>query len=163
MRDPQPYAYSPLGANSIRLLNLGITDGTSITLKAVNINEAPQYFALSYAWDAQSDTVPIEVNGQGFSVSSDLADAILRLRGFGLDEMDLKNRVEWVWIDKICINQEDLMERSEQVQIMNVIYSQAIKTLIWLGPDGDECSDVWQLIEQIYGIYTLYRTEHEGV
>ncbi|KAI0855014.1 HET domain-containing protein [Xylaria cubensis] len=119
----------------------------------VNINEAPPYFALSYAWDIQTKILPIEVNRQGFSVSSSLADAILRLQRLTVDDSSLNGRVEWVWIDKICINQEDLSERSKQVQMMNKVYSQAIRTVVWLGPDGDVCSPAWQLIDQIYGIF----------
>ncbi|KAI0103385.1 HET domain-containing protein [Nemania sp. FL0031] len=157
MGDASSHAYSTLQANSIRLINLGLTEGLSITLQTINIKETPPYFALSYAWDAQSNTVPIEVNGQIFSISLDLAEAILRLRTFRVDDFGLNNRVEWVWIDKICINQEDFAERSNQVQIMNLIYARAIRTLIWLGADGDACSGAWQLVDQIYGIF---RTEN---
>ncbi|GAW20849.1 hypothetical protein ANO14919_103610 [Xylariales sp. No.14919] len=153
MGGPLPYMYSPLGASSIRLLNLSITDNLSMSLKTVNINEAPPYFALSYAWEVQSSIVPIKINGRTFSVSSGLADAILRLRRLRVDDLALNNGDVWVWIDRICINQEDLSERSKQVGIMNVIYSQAIRTLIWLGPDGETCSGAWKLIDQVYDVF----------
>jgi hypothetical protein len=40
----------------------------------------------------------------------------------------------WVlWIDAICINQEDDKERGHQVAIMRDVYSRAIEVLIWLG------------------------------
>ncbi|KIM95698.1 hypothetical protein OIDMADRAFT_171156 [Oidiodendron maius Zn] len=39
----------------------------------------------------------------------------------------------WAWIDQVCINQEDLVERNSQVQIMDQIYFTATFTLIWLG------------------------------
>ncbi|KAI0543566.1 HET domain-containing protein [Xylaria curta] len=148
-----PYAYSPLVANSIRLISFNVTGGLSVTLKTVNIDEVPPYFALSYAWDIQTKIIPIEVNRQRFSVSLSLADAILWLRRLIVDDFSLNDGVEWVWIDKICINQEDLSERSKQVQIMNLVYSQAIRTVIWLGPDGDACSPAWHLIDQIYDIF----------
>jgi hypothetical protein len=41
--------------------------------------------------------------------------------------------VAFCWIDQLCINQEDLQERSEQVQFMREIYTKAIRTLVWLG------------------------------
>ncbi|KAH8745838.1 hypothetical protein F5883DRAFT_654380 [Diaporthe sp. PMI_573] len=69
MGNPRPYAYSPLVADSIRLLSLRTTDGSSGTLKTVNLNEAPPYFALSYAWGVQARDVPLEVNGQMLSMS----------------------------------------------------------------------------------------------
>lgn len=63
--------------------------------------------------------------------------------------------VKWVWIDKLCINQDDLLERSQQIQLMNSIYSQATQTLIWLGTDYSVCSMAWPLIDQIYNILQI--------
>lgn len=40
---------------------------------------------------------------------------------------------EYIWIDAICINQEDLEERSIQVARMYSIYDNAQSVLIWLG------------------------------
>ncbi|KKZ66358.1 hypothetical protein EMCG_07859 [[Emmonsia] crescens] len=41
----------------------------------------------------------------------------------------------WVWIDQICINQEDLEERATQVTMMDQIYRKAQYTLVWLGAE----------------------------
>lgn len=153
MADPLPYAYSPLAANSIRLLGLSVTYCDSDTLKVFNLDEAPSYFALSYAWGTQTTLVPIRVNGQMFLVSPSLTDAIQRLRELVFDDSASDTLVKWVWIDRICINQDDLSERSKQVQMMGLIYSQAIRTLIWLGSDVDGCSTVWSLIDKIYYIF----------
>ena len=38
-----------------------------------------------------------------------------------------------LWVDALCINQKDLIERNEQVPKMNRIYSQASCVLIWVG------------------------------
>lgn len=58
-------------------------------------------------------------------VGINLRTALLNLR-------DLQNS-RILWIDAICINQEDLDERSVQVAIMGDIYRQARRTVIWLG------------------------------
>jgi len=42
-----------------------------------------------------------------------------------------------VWIDAICINQDNLDERSQQVSLMTDIYSKARRVIIWLGEDWD--------------------------
>ncbi|OJD17456.1 hypothetical protein AJ78_02427 [Emergomyces pasteurianus Ep9510] len=42
---------------------------------------------------------------------------------------------DWVWIDQICINQEDLEERATQVTMMDQIYQKAQYTLLWLGAE----------------------------
>jgi hypothetical protein len=40
-----------------------------------------------------------------------------------------------IWIDAICINQDSIDERTCQVRIMDRVYRQAAKVLIWLGPE----------------------------
>ena len=38
-----------------------------------------------------------------------------------------------LWIDALCINQDNISERSAQVQLMDKIYQQASRVLIYLG------------------------------
>jgi hypothetical protein len=47
------------------------------------------------------------------------------------------NRTMVVWADAICINQNDRIERSQQVSIMRAIYEGARSVLVWLGPHGN--------------------------
>lgn len=49
---------------------------------------------------------------------------------FGADDL--------IWADAICINQNDIDEKSAQVSMMDRIYSRATFVLAWLGPDDDE-------------------------
>jgi hypothetical protein len=44
-----------------------------------------------------------------------------------------------LWIDALCINQEDIAERNVQVQRMGNIYQTAKGVLIWLGEASDDC------------------------
>ncbi|QIX02028.1 hypothetical protein AMS68_007545 [Peltaster fructicola] len=46
-----------------------------------------------------------------------------------------------IWIDAICINQEDSDEKVEQIARMNEIYSKAHSVTIWLGPGDDKTRD----------------------
>ncbi|VTO88525.1 unnamed protein product [Fusarium graminearum] len=46
----------------------------------------------------------------------------------------LERKTEWIWIDQICINQDDKTERAIQVDMMKRIYSTSMGTIIWLGP-----------------------------
>jgi hypothetical protein len=39
-------------------------------------------------------------------------------------------------VDAICINQKNLVERSQQVQIMGIVYARAFCRLAWLGPES---------------------------
>lgn len=42
-----------------------------------------------------------------------------------------------MWIDALCINQEDLDERSHQVLLMKDVFSLAWRVVIWLGEDDE--------------------------
>lgn len=39
----------------------------------------------------------------------------------------------WIWIDALCINQYDLLEKARQIQALYVIFKRAKRTLVWLG------------------------------
>lgn len=43
-----------------------------------------------------------------------------------------------LWIDAVCINQSDLVEKAQQVDVMGSIYTAASRTIIWLGPQTSE-------------------------
>jgi hypothetical protein len=149
------YSYSPLAVHSIRLfsLNDNTSDALSGTLKTIKLDAAPPYFTLSYAWGTQKQDIPIRVDGQVLYVSPSLAVALQRLQELVAGGSVSNIRVKWVWIDRICINQDNISERSEQVQLMGSIYSKAIRTLVWLGPEFGACSAAWLLIDQIYDVF----------
>jgi hypothetical protein len=132
-----PFQYQPLSASEpeIRLIrvrgrNHSYTDiGYSLDCELfhVRIEELPPYKCLSYTWGSASDRVySILVNGQDFKVRKNLWRALKRLQ--------LENEELLIWIDAICINQQDNHERSEQVKMMRKIYETADETYVWLGP-----------------------------
>jgi hypothetical protein len=57
-----------------------------------------------------------------------------------------------MWIDAICINQADLVERGEQVQLMDSIYRQAASVVVWLGPASKNSSAAFRLIRQLHTV-----------
>lgn len=54
--------------------------------------------------------------------------------GAALPYLRLKDRDRVLWIDAICVNQQNLEERSQQVERTAEIYSKASKVVAWLGP-----------------------------
>ena len=58
-----------------------------------------------------------------------------------------------LWVDAICINQEDLVERAHQVLLMREIYHVASRVVIWLGEpsrsDDDELGCILELKQYI--------------
>ena len=53
------------------------------------------------------------------------------------------------WIDALCINQNDIDERNEQVKRMRDMYKQAFITLIWLGQGADDSDQAIDLLDSI--------------
>ncbi|KAJ9647155.1 hypothetical protein H2199_002141 [Coniosporium tulheliwenetii] len=103
------------------------------TLSKASLSDKPVYGALSYVWGDPSVTTPIIVNGVEVQVTTNLDSA---LRHICQERFPLI-----LWVDAICINQEDLAERSQQVQLMGKIYSQAEGVMVWLG-EAAEKSDL---------------------
>ena len=103
---------------------------------------APQpltYVALSYTWGSPADTTLIEVNGEQWVVRKNLEAALRALR-----EKRLLHQGCAVWVDALCINQNDLLERREEVGRMRSIYKDAKAVAMWLGEEGnDGAQAIW--------------------
>jgi hypothetical protein len=143
-----------LVGNTVRLLSLDKSKSRTVSgiLKTVSLSDVPHYFCLSYTWGTQSEDVEIHIDGQVLYVTPSLVEMLQRLQDLKTEGSIPDLELEWIWIDRLCINQEDINERSEQVRCMGKIYSQAIRTIVWVGPDLKQCSSAWRLIEQIYCI-----------
>ena len=94
-------------------------------LETRTFTSKPSYQALSYTWGAGSASEMIYINGQPFLVRENLHNALVHLRN--------QNEPRHVWVDAICINQHDLLERNYQVSIMTFIYTRAHRVIVWLG------------------------------
>ena len=142
-----------------------------------------QYQALSYTWGYEDATekVWIQTGGQStqpsrrilrstgreegesnrtFYVRPNLSDALRHLRNYsGSSPQQSSGRPQTlvIWIDYICINQEDNDEKSAQVRMMANIYKRAESVLIWLGREGEESDMAMDLILR------LPDQEHQGM
>jgi len=88
------------------------------------------YEALSYCWGDTTIKTPIICNGARLDVTQSLKVALQHLRN--------EKEVRVLWIDAICINQSDLIEREQQVENMREIYEKAVRILVWLGEAVDD-------------------------
>jgi hypothetical protein len=61
----------------------------------------------------------------------------------------LEKRESDIWIDAVCINQQDMKERGEQVRIMDKIYTKAAHTIIWLGRADEYTTAAAKTIERV--------------
>lgn len=149
------YQYEPLdeAKKEIRLMTLlsGKIDEpirvvlTTTPFPANGISPDPVFEALSYVWGPKENSPQIQVeSGQSqgsLSVTQNLAQALPYLR------YPDQNRI--LWIDAICVNQQDLKERSKQVQRMGDIYSHAPRVVIWLGIEEENSSHALGLLSSL--------------
>jgi len=129
------FKYKPIGLEgpAFRLLRLLKGDDDLIQGQLFDSKLPPpasleyvrDYAALSYTWGSKSRPCEIMINGSIMTVTK---NAYLALRDLRYQE---KDRI--LWIDALCINQNDDKERGEQVQQMGSIYSKAERVIIWLG------------------------------
>ena len=97
-----------------------------------------KFEALSYTWGDASHSSSILLKGQGFRVTKNLEAALRNLRPLLRTGDDVGTNNSYLWVDAICINQQDLRERSEQVLQMPKIYQAAATTIVWLGEVSDQ-------------------------
>ncbi|KAF3763584.1 hypothetical protein M406DRAFT_233130, partial [Cryphonectria parasitica EP155] len=116
--------------DEIRILSLlpgRPNDAVETTISVACLDDDPYYEALSYVW---GDSRPefcrwIRVDGQKRWVTQNLWAALRRLR-----RTDEERKL---WVDALCINQKDDVEKSHQVAMMSQIYSKTAMCLAWLG------------------------------
>lgn len=123
-----------------RLLTVLPTHGRriEISIEIHRRDSAPPYEALSYTWGTQQYDQTIWCMGESLRVTKNCKRALraLRARRRASEEYPEAERKghQYVWIDAICINQKDSVERSAQVANMAEIFRNAYGTIIYLGP-----------------------------
>lgn len=137
------YRYKPLGALQFRLVRVLPRTMSRIKCELVphSLEDPPDYIAISYAWGDTDDQKKIQLEGVDIPVSASLHGALFALRA--------KKESVLVWIDALSIDQQNREERTQQVQLMTDIYSNATSVAIWLGPEADNSNLAMQALIDI--------------
>lgn len=141
--------FKPLGQQSreIRLVRINCTstllecnneqDETPLQLHlAHKSRDETEYIALSYVWADVDNPVEVIINGAAVPLFRNLWEALRQLRR--------QHVISWLWIDAVCINQRDKVEKSWLVNDMRSIFEEAQAVYHWLGPashDSDFAMD----------------------
>lgn len=140
----QIYQQLPLAPGTTRLLDLDratdITAPLSGTLRVARLKDCPNFTALSYVW-GNGSTASIYCNGSAFTITSNCKEALTSLRS-------IEENV-CIWVDSICVNQEDDAEKDGQIRIMGEISQWASTTWIWLGPGDDRCTRAIESLKMV--------------
>ncbi|OAA73574.1 Heterokaryon incompatibility [Cordyceps fumosorosea ARSEF 2679] len=160
------YKYTPIpqGTRTFRLAKLlppepSLIPGFEPTLRIsifeceAGDDKAPaslEYDALSYAWDVPPHVkrpnrrVLVE-DGDGkrayLLIYRPLELALLQFAAANARNEEQKYELP-IFVDQICINQEDDDEKAHQVSLMQAIYAHSHRTIVWLGP-GTASSKAW--------------------
>jgi hypothetical protein len=100
-------------------------DPIECTIEHVVLNSNADYEAVSYTWGDSGHESFIKCNNAQLEVRCNLRSALQHLR--------YADRPRLLWFDRLCINQDDKVEKSYQVAMMGEIFSSATSVLIWLG------------------------------
>ncbi|KAK4160289.1 heterokaryon incompatibility protein-domain-containing protein [Cladorrhinum sp. PSN259] len=139
--------YRPLSTGCIRLLRLKPDPDDHAPIQCdllecpiLDSGRSSLYEALSYVWGSgdKPQSISMTPDGCNFPVGENLYAALVALRDPILERL--------IWVDAVCINQEDDTEKGHQVQAMAKIYARARDVVVWLGPATAGSHQAFQLI-----------------
>ncbi|KAH6644159.1 heterokaryon incompatibility protein-domain-containing protein, partial [Boeremia exigua] len=141
------YEELDLESRSFRLIRLcrgdeGPTECELLHAYVGDDNDGMEYEALSYTWGDLAKPCNIKVNGQVMHITKNLSEVLEHLR--------LEHEDRFLWIDALCINQDDYKERGHQVRQMASIYERARQVIFWLGTATVETNRAFHLM-QLFG------------
>lgn len=97
----------------------------------------PNYAALSYEWGTPEFQETILLNGISLNIRRNLHLALAALSHNVVFRNKLRGCV-YLWIDALCIDQNNVAERGHQVGLMANISREAKHVMVWLGPNLDK-------------------------
>lgn len=133
------HAAKPESPLSSALVEVDVIDGNGMGIS--ESSEIVKFEALSYAWGDPTPVCSIVCNGTTFPIALELATALQYLRSRTVNR--------YIWCDAICINQQDLAEKSHQVKNMLRIFEKADVVLAWLGKPCSSSGRLFDALELI--------------
>jgi hypothetical protein len=149
------YASLPVDKpGAIRIIEIApgkLEDDIVLSMRCASLDDPGlSYEGLSYTWGDPSNPRTITCNGIPFQATRNLFSALRRLR-------EIEQRV--FWIDAICINQNDVYERAEQVKQMLRIYKQATAVFLDLGEAPDNMQDLFELLIALNKVLSAHEND----
>lgn len=134
------YRYRPLETDrSIRILKLrpsnsGGAEQLESAIEHVILDDKPEFEAASWVWGSPEKTTSIKCQPEEtcLQISQNLNLMLSALR--------LPDSERVLWVDALCINQEDRNEKAKQIPLMRDIYSSAEQVVAWVGEEADAVS-----------------------
>jgi hypothetical protein len=135
----------------IRLLKLQVVEAkpgqVACDIVAVDIDTAPPYEAISYCWGNSEQTNSLAIGSktkQYIPITPSAHDALCAVTPL--------DGARYLWIDTICINQEDNSEKDRQIPLMSKIYGNASEVIVFLGDSPNAVTAV-TFLNKLYWHY----------
>ncbi|KAK4216724.1 heterokaryon incompatibility protein-domain-containing protein [Rhypophila decipiens] len=127
LRPHYPAYYHPLLSGFIRVFELdpGSPADPIVGRLVSQTIGGPSYEAVSYVWGDPRQRCDLTISGATLSVTANLHGALTVFRH--------RQRRRRLWADALCINQDNVPERTAQVELMGSIFKGATRVLAWLG------------------------------
>ncbi|KAI1746654.1 heterokaryon incompatibility protein-domain-containing protein [Xylaria castorea] len=117
------------------------SDAVHCEISVISLAQPEPFDALSYVWgDPSVKEGTMICNGHTIDITINLWTALRQVWKNWPDKR--------LWVDAICINQNDIQERNQQVTMMGEIYSTAQCVVVWLGESTEKCNELFKLLGQ---------------
>lgn len=117
----------------------------------------------TYAWGRGEILSPFRIAGgtltrwkRSITIDAEAVGGVLRAIPVAqsiakaLRELRLPHKPQRLWIDQLCINQNDRKEKTQQVGLMARVYSEASMVHIWLGLGDRATQAALAVVRDIY-------------
>jgi hypothetical protein len=149
--DEVSYRYGSLESwRNIRLLQIEpgeYDEKIQCSLRLTSVDNPSPYIALSYAWgqlhaDGSHLCRTLHCGGHEIKVTQSLYSGLKMMRQHWMSgDIVVQSSQLSVWADAVCIDQQNLVERSEQVMLMAQIYGNCSRLVVWLDDSTTETDD----------------------
>jgi hypothetical protein len=83
------------------------------------LDTAPAYMGVSYVWGSLNPQKLVCCNRKQLCISTNCESALSAIFQYHIEAET------WLWIDQICIDQQNMVEKSQQISMMPDIYGRA--------------------------------------
>ncbi|KIY03459.1 uncharacterized protein Z520_00150 [Fonsecaea multimorphosa CBS 102226] len=130
-----PYVPLPHTGDFIRLLELDPGQPADDLVGRFVVHDLkdaqPEYTATSYVCgDDNRSHHYILMSGSKLGIYKNADGVLRRFRSAA--------NTTYLWIDVVCIDQDNTVEKAREVNLMYKVYEKARRTVIWLGPSDDD-------------------------
>lgn len=153
-----PFQYLKLDVpHQIRLLQVFRDEETPDQIRCKLVpacldNMTCQYDAVSYCWGDPTMSHWIRLPNNRYLLITKSVASILRFRV-------TSETTGHIWIDGLCIDQNDTKEKAQQVRLMGRIFASANTVTAWVGDPSHDSREAIQFIKTLYStIQNLFRT-----